>query len=335
MKAIALLSGGLDSTLAIKVVQEQGIEVEAVNFVFPFCRCDGKEGGKIEVEVVSEQLNVKVKVIGVLDEYLDMVKHPKYGYGKNLNPCIDCRIMMFQKAKEYMAKTGARFIITGEVLGQRPMSQNRQSIALIEKKSEMEGLVVRPLSAKLFEPTIPEKQGWLDREKLLGIQGRSRKEQLSWVKKYDISGYACPAGGCLLTDPQVSKRLRDLMDSGMLTLDSINLITYGRYLNLSKNFKLIVGRNEKDNTSLMKYVKDGDLVIQAKIKGPTAVGRGKLETADLANALGIVAYYCQQDSSTIPVEYRVVPDGFKVEEVQNNFTEEMVLQYRIDNARKS
>ncbi|HEY5973898.1 MAG TPA: hypothetical protein VIU41_04085, partial [Geobacteraceae bacterium] len=200
-KALALLSGGLDSTLAVKVMLEQGIEVEALNFTSPFCTCTGKNAGcKSEAVRVAEEFNIPIKVMHKGAEYLEIVRNPRHGYGKALNPCIDCRIFLLRKAKEYMAQSGADFVITGEVLGQRPMSQRRDTLRVIERESGLAGLLLRPLSARHFEPTIPEKEGWVDREKLLAFKGRSRKDQMDLAAELDVTNYPCPAGGCMLTE---------------------------------------------------------------------------------------------------------------------------------------
>ncbi len=198
-RAIALLSGGLDSTLAISMMLDLGVEVEALNFTTIFCNCSsgrGKEGCGNEARRVSNMLGVKLSVFNAMPEYLDIVKNPRYGRGSSMNPCKDCRIFMLKRAKDYMQKVGADFIVTGEVLGQRPMSQQREAMRLIERKSGLEGLIVRPLCAKLLPPSLPEKEGLIDRERLLAIEGRSRKPQIQMASERGITDYACPAGGC-------------------------------------------------------------------------------------------------------------------------------------------
>ena len=192
-KAIALMSGGLDSTLAVRLIKEQGIEVVALNFKSPFCLCDGKasEGCKSHAKNAAEQLGIEVKVIHKGLDYMDVVRSPRHGYGSAINPCVDCRIYTFNTAKRYMEEVGASFIVTGEVLGQRPMSQRKDPMFLIERESGLEGLIVRPLSAKRLPPTIPEKLGILDREKFLSIEGRSRKEQIKVADDYRIEDYPC------------------------------------------------------------------------------------------------------------------------------------------------
>src|SRR4030043_332803 len=195
MKAIALPSGGLDSTLAAKVVMEQGVELEALNFLTVFCTCTHRGESCLASQKAVDSLGIPLRVFNVSEEYLDVVKHPKHGYGSNMNPCIDCRIFMLKKAKAYMEDGGASFIVTGEVLGQRPMSQRRDAMRLIEKEAGLEGFILRPLSAKFLPVTVPEKEGWVKRETLPEFQGRSRKPQIKLADHYGIRDYPCPAGG--------------------------------------------------------------------------------------------------------------------------------------------
>ncbi|MGE5280332.1 MAG: hypothetical protein ACM3L6_06290 [Deltaproteobacteria bacterium] len=281
LKALSLISGGLDSTLATKVVMEQGVEVTAVNFVSPFCRCDhgarGKNGGcRHEAKFVSEELGIPLKIVNVTQDFLDVIRSPKHGYGSNMNPCIDCRILMLKKAKELMREMGASFLITGEVLGQRPMSQHGNAMRTIEREAGVEGILLRPLSAKLLEPTVPEQNGWVDREKLLAISGRSRKPQMELAENYNVKDYPCPAGGCLLTDPHFSRRIRDLIDHDLLTLEDALLLNHGRHFRLSAGAKLVVGRDEHDNQRIEGCRKDGDVLFQPapEATGPSALGRG-------------------------------------------------------------
>jgi len=274
-KAVALLSGGLDSTLAISVMLDLDVEVEALNFVTIFCNCTSsrkKEGCGNEARRVSKLLDVKLSVFNVTPDYLDIIKHPKHGRGSSMNPCIDCRIFMFKKAKEYMEKTGADFIITGEVLGQRPMSQHMRAIKLIERKSDLQGLVLRPLSAKLLPPSKPEKEGWVDREKLLDIRGRSRKPQIQLAAEKGIVDYACPAGGCLLTDKSYGRRLKDLLDSNPdAGFAEMQLLKYGRHFRLPDGSKIIVGRDESENDKLETLGKECCKFQVADTLGPVTL----------------------------------------------------------------
>ena len=241
MKAITLLSGGLDSTLASKMVMDQGVELEAVNFLTVFCTCTHRGESCLASQKAVNRLGIPLRVFNVSDEYLDVVKHPKHGYGSHMNPCIDCRIFMLKKTQAYMKEIGASFIVTGEVLGQRPMSQRRDAMRLIEKEAELDGFILRPLSAKLLPATVPEKEGWVSREKLLDIQGRSRKPQMRLADHFGIQDYPCPAGGCLLTDPGFSMRLRDLaLHEPDFSLNDVHLLKTGRHFRLSPKGKLIV-----------------------------------------------------------------------------------------------
>lgn len=272
VKAIALFSGGLDSSLAIKIMLKQGIEVIALNFVTPFCRCHGK-GGCTDVAFL-ENYEIKKEVIHITDEFIEIIKRPKHGYGKNMNPCIDCRILMLKKARKYMNDAGASFVFTGEVLGQRPMSQHLTALKTIEKESGLEGLILRPLSAKLLDETIPEKEGLVKRELLLDINGRSRKAQMRLAEELDLKDYPCPAGGCLLTDPIFSQRLKDLMKFGRLGIKEINLLKVGRHFRLSPTFKLVVGRDEKENKKLEYFLEDNDIKFMTlDAPGPVALLR--------------------------------------------------------------
>ncbi|MDI6788995.1 MAG: hypothetical protein QME51_11545 [Planctomycetota bacterium] len=298
MKALALLSGGLDSTLAIKVLLEQGVEISALHFTSVFCRCDGNNGCGSSAKAVTDRLNIPIHNINNTSVMIESVKRPKYGYGSNVNPCIDCRINMFRSARKYMDETGAGFIVTGEVLGQRPMSQHLPALKLIEKESGLEGLILRPLSARLLEPTIPEKNKWVDREKLLAIRGRSRKEQISLAELFEIKDYPCPAGGCLLTDPAFAEKMRDLLkynpDFG---LNDVLLLQVGRHFRLNYQTKLIVGRNEKENQDISTLSKPEDILLEiVDYPGPVSLLRRRSAVAgqnpdDVILSAGITARY--------------------------------------------
>lgn len=290
-KAIAMLSGGLDSILAAKLMLEQGIELEAINFLTIFCTCTHK-GCQHAATQAAKTLGISLKVLNITEEYLEVIKHPKHGYGSNMNPCIDCRIFTFKIAKEYMKEVGASFIVTGEVLGERPMSQRRDAIFLIEKEAGLKGLVLRPLSAQLFDPTIPEKEGVVDRSKLLDISGRSRKPQIELAKNFGINDYPCPAGGCLLTDPGFAKRIKDLLDRDALTLDNVRLLKFGRHFRLSEGLKLAVGRTQEENVSLQSLVHTGDILFKLKDhQGPFSILRGNADLALIGRAASIVAFH--------------------------------------------
>lgn len=312
MKAVALISGGLDSTLAAKLIQALGIEIMALNFKTSFCLCDKKtsQGCSHTAKTVAENLGIALKIMNINEEFFKVLKNPKYGYGSNMNPCIDCRILKFKKAKVFMQEIGADFILTGEVLGQRPMSQHRQALNIIEKESGLDGLVLRPLSAKLLPETIPEKKGWVDRNKLLAFSGRSRKMQFNLANTLDIKDYACPAGGCLLTDPEFTRRIKDLMLHEDLNLNNVELLKLGRHFRLSENTKLVVGRNEKENARILGLAKEADGVFwPLKLAGPTALARGVLNSNLIEICSKVVCRYCDLNGKiNADIVYRAIPD---------------------------
>ncbi len=305
-KAVSLLSGGLDSILATRLTLNQGIEVVAVNFQTPF------SDTAAQARKVADKFGISLKIFNTGEEYFKIVKNPKYGYGRNINPCVDCHIYMFKKAGEYMKESGASFLITGEVLGERPMSQRRDVLEIIDRDSGLKGLILRPLSAKLLEPTAAEKQGLIDRDKLLAIKGRSRKPQLKLAEDLGISEYLTPAGGCLLTDPGFSNRMRDLIRyKPNFTINDINLLRLGRHFRLAPKAKLIVGRNEKENNKLLDLVEDGDVLFNAtKAKGPIAIARGEFGTDSLHMVSSIVARYSDGNKNRhLEIAYKKIPNG--------------------------
>ncbi len=241
---------------------------------------------------MADKLKIKLIIKSLGDEYLSMVRNPKYGYGKNLNPCIDCRILMLKKSKEIMEELGASFVITGEVLGQRPKSQHRKALKTIEMESDLEGLILRPLSAKLLEPTIPEEKGWVDREKLLDFCGRTRKPQIKLAAIFGIKDYPCPAGGCLLTDPKFAKRMRDLVEhTPEFTINDVELLKIGKHFRFSKDTQIVVGRDKEENEKLFKLGKNGDFFLEIRdYPSPITLLRGKNEKA-LEIAARITARY--------------------------------------------
>jgi len=304
MKAIALISGGLDSILAAKIILGQGIEVIGLSCVTPFSVCSHNDDCGCVVRRAAKKLGIELAVIDLGQDFLDMLKNPSYGYGSNINPCIDCKILMLKKAKELTQKAGAQFIVTGEVLGQRPMSQKIRALRLIGEQSVTQGILVRPLSAKLLEPTEPEKSGWIDREKLLAISGRGRKDQLALAAQLNIDDYSAPAGGCLLTYEGYSKKVKDLIKYDQLTLYNVSLLKIGRHFRISPAYKLIVGRDEEENIRLFALAEKGDLVYepQDEIKGPVALGRGEIGAeAEIEQCCRIVARYCDDNNRELEI----------------------------------
>lgn len=292
MKAIALFSGGLDSIIAVKLVQRQGIEVQGVTYETPFFSAQ-------KAMVAAAKIDLPLCVLDITEDHLMMLQAPKYGYGKNLNPCIDCHAMMLRKTGNHLGEWNADFIITGEVLGQRPMSQTRQSLYVVAKYSGYPDLIVRPLSAKLLPVTRAEREGMIDREKLLDIQGRSRRRQLEAVTALGISDYSTPAGGCLLTDPMFSKRLKELFDHGDFEIPSIHLLKTGRHFRIGPQTKVIVGRNQKDNNLIEQYILDCDVVIRAAdFPGPTTLVPGGCDEANLKLAASLCVLYSDAPKDT-------------------------------------
>ncbi len=285
-KAFALLSGGLDSLLAIKVIQEQNIHVCGVTFETPFF-------GAVHAKKAAADLGIDIIILDISVDHLQMLKNPPHGYGKTMNPCIDCHAMMFQKAGQLLEKEGFDFLITGEVLGERPMSQNRQSLTIVSRDSEYEDLLLRPLSAKLLPITLPEKEGWVDRGQLLAFEGRSRKPQIELAKKYGIRQYVQPAGGCLLTDIQFSKRLKDTFEHNP-NADSrdMDLLRYGRYFRLTSGTKVLVGRNEKENEKLICLGRLKGAIIQPTVyPGPVVFLEAPFNESDIDIAATMCATY--------------------------------------------
>jgi len=307
MKAIALLSGGLDSTLAARIVKDLGIELEALNFLTVFCTCTNRGETCLASQKAVDVLGIPLKVMNVSEEYLDVVKHPTHGYGSNMNPCIDCRIFMMKKAKAHMEEVGASFIVTGEVLGERPMSQRRDAMRLIEREAGLDGLILRPLSAKLMAVSIPEKEGWVDREKMLKIQGRSRKPQIQLANHFGIHDYPCPAGGCLLTDPGFSKRIRDLIHHHSdFSLNDVHLLKIGRHFRLSAKLKLVVGRNEEENQKIQTFLQEGDIVLKLlRLPGPLSLLRGEGGEREIEKAAAIAVRYSKaRDLQKVEMTYK-------------------------------
>lgn len=301
MKALGLFSGGLDSALAVRLLKEQNIEVTALNFSSPFCTCTGEGCSKADL---AKSLDVPIKIIPKGQDYIDLIRHPKYGYGKGLNPCIDCKIYILKKAREYASEIGASFIFTGDVLGQRPMSQHLKTIKLIEQEAGLENQVLRPLSAAHFEPTVPEQKGWVDRSKLLGIQGRSRKTQIDIARQYEMEGFMCGGPGCRLTDKQYAKRLKAWFDNSKeLSLNDILVTMNGRHF-MQYGAKIIVGRNEQENNRLQSLMKPGDIQMEAEnYVGPLTIIRHMESYADIELAAMITARYSDAPKGDVNIRY--------------------------------
>lgn len=304
VKAIALISGGLDSTLAARVVMDQGIEVQGVCFVIGFASKDNKtfERG---VNKRAKDAGIPLKVIDVSKEFIEVLSSPRHGYGANINPCIDCKTFMLKKAGEMMKKEGYDLLVTGEVLGQRPMSQRREALNMIKRDSGLDGYILRPLSAKLLDETIPEKNGQVDRTRLLDLKGRSRKPQMELAKKFGMEKFAQPAGGCLLTEPGFAVKLKDLMANGALSMDDIALLKVGRHFRLDQKTKAVIGRDEKENELILFLKKEDDAVLRlVEDPGPYALLRGDVSAENIKKAaVYVVSHSKKKNQASAEVEW--------------------------------
>ncbi len=278
MKALSLFSGGLDSILATRLVMDQGVEVEAIQFVTPFFHYDILEDIEAHRQRVLARYGVHVIVEDISPGYLQLLRNPLHGFGQNFNPCIDCKILMLSRAKKMLTERGASFLISGEVLGQRPMSQRRDTLNVIERDSGTKSILLRPLCAQLMNETEAEAKGWVDRTKLLRMSGRGRSPQIALAKQYGITDIPAPAGGCLLADPILSKRIakayarESILQTAAISVTDIRLLLVGRQFILPGGGWLIVGRTEKDNIKMEKLAQDDDAVLQMEEwAGPLAV----------------------------------------------------------------
>lgn len=306
-KAIALISGGLDSMLAVKVIQEQGIHVEGINFFTGFCveghthavRKKHKDKQKRNNALwVAEQLGIKLHIVDVVDEYKDILLNPVHGYGKNVNPCLDCKTFMVRKAVQWIKEHDFDFIITGEVVGQRPMSQRRETMPVVAKESGGDDLLVRPLSARQLPETLPEREGWLDREKLYDFSGRTRKPQMALAAQFGFEDYAQPAGGCcMLTDENYAVKLQDMWTnrpSRNYELDDIIMLKMGRHFRLAPHLKIIIGREEGENHFMQGYKSQFVSIFPTSHPGALCLVDGEFKSDQERDlALALVARYSQ------------------------------------------
>lgn len=325
-KAVALISGGLDSMLAVRVLQEQGIEVEGINFYTGFCveghthaiRNQDKDKQKRNNALwVAEQLGIKLHIVDVIEEYKDVLLNPKHGYGANMNPCLDCKIFMVGKAVEWVKehhKDGFDFIITGEVIGQRPMSQRKSTMPIISQESGADDLLLRPLCAKNLPETLPEREGWVDREKLYGFHGRNRKPQIALAKSFGLNDFATPAGGCcFLTDKNYSDKLVDLWkarNSREYEMDDIMLLKVGRHIRPAPGFKLIIARDAGESKFLEGYRKQFPSIYALSHSGPMALVDGEFNEEQYALAAGIVARFGQgREADEVELDINIPEQG--------------------------
>jgi tRNA U34 2-thiouridine synthase MnmA/TrmU len=288
MKLLALLSGGLDSTLSVKVVMDLGFDVEAVHFTTPFCQCD-----KCSLDTVSDELGINVHHVYLGQEFLDLLLDPPHGFGSRMNICIDCRILMLKKAKELADNLGIEYFVTGEVLNQRPFSQRFPAMELIEREAGLEGRILRPLSGKLLPETELEKTGQVDRSMLHSIKGRRRIPQMQLAEELEIRDYPCPSGGCLLTDPQYAERLREhLTHEGKITPVQALLLKLGRHFRLG-DVKVIVGRNEKENYVLQSMAEAQGIPQMSVVghMGPTTLIQGETDEGVIDQCAALTIRY--------------------------------------------
>jgi tRNA-specific 2-thiouridylase len=288
MKALALLSGGLDSILAIKVAQEAGVEVEAINFIIPFLQSPDQKGvGNAANAAKQLQIKLHYHICGA--DYLQIIEHPWHGYGKRMNPCLDCRIYTFKTAAQKMREIGASFLITGEVFDQRPNSQRLDALDITARDAGLKDLIVRPLSAKLLRETLPEINGWINRAKLLDIKGRGRSRQIALAARYGITDYPSPAGGCLLTNEEYSLKVKDLLKHNpKLSMESVHLLRLGRHLRLSPTVKIIIGKDQAENEAIKGAAAPENLILELMdYPGPVTlyIGPPEEESIHLAAAM--------------------------------------------------
>ena len=302
VRAVGLLSGGLDSALAAKLLLEQGVEVIGLHLESPTaCRSDVRE--------VAKDLGIRLVTRAKGEEYLRLLRHPRWGYGRNMNPCVDCRHFMFRLGQPYLEEFDARFLFTGEVVGQRPMSQVRDRLMLIDRAAGMEGLILRPLSARLLPETEAERRGWVDRTRLLAISGRSRQEQLALASHYGLKHYTSPGGGCLLTDAGYSRKLRDLLDhtpEERTTMVDVALLSLGRHVRVTPDLKVVLGRNEAENRKLAEYQSTGRWLVEPEgFNGPSALVCGPAGDDVLAEAVTLMLRHTRAVPEGAGVRWRV------------------------------
>jgi tRNA U34 2-thiouridine synthase MnmA/TrmU len=302
VKAISLFSGGLDSILATQLVLNQGIDVIAFNVKTLFSI--SKKDGLSEAEAAIEQLNIPLKIVSVDKEYIRMLRNPKHGYGKNINPCIDCKIFILKQAVKYAKEVKADFLFTGEVLGERPMSQQGPALRVIEEEAGLKGKLLRPLSAKLLPETVAERKGLVDRSKLMAISGRSRKPQFQLAKEFGITNYPSPAGGCLLTCEEYAKKLWDLFEHKKnVTVSDVRVLRFGRHFRVGKN-KIIVGRNEAENKALMSFKGKKEYYFELPdIVGPVTILQGVKTRSVIQRAAQLTAFYSDAKTEEVKVGY--------------------------------
>ena len=342
-KAVALISGGLDSLLAAKVMLDQGIHVEGINFYTGFCveghthairKKDKAKPKRNNALWSAEQLGIKLHIIDVIDEYKDVLINPKHGYGANMNPCLDCKIFMVGKAKQWMDENGFDFIITGEVVGQRPMSQRKDLLPVVVRESGADERLLRPLCAKNLASTLPEQEGWVDRDQLHDFHGRNRKPQMALAKHYGFIDYASPAGGCcFLTDKNYSSKLVDLWgarNKKEYELDDIMLLKVGRHIRPASHYKLIVSREEGENKFLTGYKKQFSTIEIESHNGPLTLIDGEASDSDFELASRIAARFSQgREADEVTVKIKQLNGDEKTLTVQPMLASEIKQEWYV------
>jgi tRNA U34 2-thiouridine synthase MnmA/TrmU len=303
IRALGLLSGGLDSMLAAALLRAQGLEVTGITFVTPFF-------GAGRAREAAAHLGLPLKVVDLFEKFFPLIFTPPHGFGRGHNPCIDCHILMLREAGALMAAEGFDFLFTGEVLGQRPMSQHRGALNLVARESGFPDLILRPLSARLLKPTGPELSGWVDRERLLDLSGRSRKRQMALAPEYGITRYPAPAGGCLLTDPGYAARLKELLSQqGQVSRQDLDLLRWGRHFRLPGGAKAVVGRTHRENEALEALLGPGDYLLKVQdYPGPSVLMPGNAGAEALQEAAALTAAYSDAPSGA-PVTVTLERDG--------------------------
>ncbi len=303
--AVLLLSGGLDSILAGRIIKDQGIDILALHFSTPFNSSGDDDLRKAKIKKIAEAIGINVEFVDMSEELLSIVKDPRFGHGTSVNPCIDCHLHMFKKAFEIGKAKGASFIVTGEVLGERPMSQRKEALNMIDKYSGLNGLILRPLSAKLLSETLPEKEKIVDRGKLYSIHGRGRNEQIRLAEEFGIEDYPWPGGGCLLADKTYGIKVKDLIKHDVFDVRNMIFLKYGKHFRLSKDTKLVVARDEKEASELLKLAEEDNIIFETiDVAGPLAVLRGNDQDKFVNIAGMIISKYSRNpDKIEIKIEY--------------------------------
>jgi len=328
------MSGGLDSMLAAKIIKDLGIDVICLHCVIPFSPPDRSKESHLcsRMDRFATQTGIPVYHVDITDDFLSMFMKPKFGYGSHLNPCIDCKILMFKKARQLMQEYGASFLVSGEVVGQRPFSQGIRAIQQIDAEAGTTGIVLRPLSAQLLEETIAQKKGWVSQERLYSFSGRSRRPQIDLAVMLGIVEFQQPAGGCLLTDPRFNDRLRDLMQREKLNRHNISLLKVGRHYRLSDSARLVVGRDQRDNEEIQGFALPGDYIFEPpqEIPGPTGIGRSLVSDEEIMKCCRIMARYCDPcGTPAISIGWHRVGFSEKFHYVAAPLSEEELSRLRI------